>query len=300
MRERLLGLRIDVDTHEGLRDGVPRLLDLLDASRVKATFYVAMGPDRSGLAVLAALRPGFLSKMRRTRAVRNYGLRTILSGTLLPSRPIGSAFPETLRRAREAGHETGPHAWDHRLWQDRLLTLTAGRVAAEMDKGFRAYTRALGEAPRTSAAPAWLSADSVLVHQEAYGLDFASDCRGREPFLPIADGGNLRTPQVPTTLPTLDEALGTTHEGARAFFDAMIPAALGQDWPVLTVHAELEGRRHADDFARWLEESRGRGLRCVPLGVLLAARVARGPLRRCALEHGSVPGRHGVVTLQAR
>ena len=65
----LLGLRIDVDTHAGLRDGVPRLLDLLREAKARGTFYVAMGPDRSGLAVLNALRPGFLAKMRRTGAV---------------------------------------------------------------------------------------------------------------------------------------------------------------------------------------------------------------------------------------
>jgi undecaprenyl phosphate-alpha-L-ara4FN deformylase len=45
---RILGLRIDVDTHEGMRDGVPRLLDVLRGAGVKGSFYFAMGPDRSG------------------------------------------------------------------------------------------------------------------------------------------------------------------------------------------------------------------------------------------------------------
>ena len=30
--EKLLGLRVDVDTHEGMRDGVPRLLDILGSA----------------------------------------------------------------------------------------------------------------------------------------------------------------------------------------------------------------------------------------------------------------------------
>ncbi|HEX4495997.1 MAG TPA: 4-deoxy-4-formamido-L-arabinose-phosphoundecaprenol deformylase, partial [Thermoanaerobaculia bacterium] len=79
-----LGLRVDVDTHDGMRDGVPRLLEVMAAEGVKATFYFAMGPDRSGLAVLNALRPGFLKKMTRTGAASVYGWRTVLSGTLLP------------------------------------------------------------------------------------------------------------------------------------------------------------------------------------------------------------------------
>jgi hypothetical protein len=48
------------------------------AEGVKATFYLSMGPDRSGLAALSALRPGFLAKMTRTGAASVYGWRTVL------------------------------------------------------------------------------------------------------------------------------------------------------------------------------------------------------------------------------
>ena len=195
--EAILGLRVDVDTHDGMRDGVPRLLAALEATGAKATFYFSMGPDRSGLAVLNALRPGFLGKMRRTGAARVYGWRTMLSGTLLPARPIATAFPAIALRAREAGHETGVHAWDHRRWQDRLFRLDPAAVAQELDRAHRAYVAIFGDRPRTFAAPAWLSRDEAILHQEGYGLDFGSDCRGREPFVPVVRGRRLETPQVP-------------------------------------------------------------------------------------------------------
>ena len=132
----VLGLRVDVDTHDGMRLGVPRLLEVMAEEGVKATFYLSMGPDRSGLAVLNALRPGFLAKMTRTGAAQVYGWRTILSGTLLPSRPIATAFPQIAGRARDEGHETGVHAWDHRKWQDRLLTFPTAKTAGELDNLF--------------------------------------------------------------------------------------------------------------------------------------------------------------------
>lgn len=294
----LLGLRVDVDTHDGMRDGVPRLLEVLEAAGVKATFYFAMGPDRSGLAVLNAFRPGFLAKMTRTGAAKVYGWRTILSGTLLPARPIATAFPEIARQTRERGHETGVHAWDHRTWQDRLLRLDVARVGEELDKGRRAYVEIYGEPPKTFAAPAWLSCDDSILHEETYGLDYGSDCRGTGPFLPVIRGKVLSTPQVPATMPTLDEALGDTHREAPRYFADMLDLVTPGTWHVFTLHAELEGGSYAADFLTFLRNARDRRIACVTLGELLRARRAEGPLPECPMGHAPVRGRHGVLSTQ--
>ena len=297
---RLLGLRIDVDTYEGMREGVPRLLEILGAAGIKGTFYFAMGPDRSGLAVLNLFaRPGFLAKMLRSGAPKIYSLRTMLSGTLLPSRPVATAFPDLLRRAEREGHETGVHAWDHRRWQDRLLRLSKEEVARELEKAARAYAEILSRRPSTSAAPAWLACDDSLLHQEEMGLAYASDCRGVEPFRPVVGGRVLATPQVPATLPTLDETLGGQDRDAAAFFARMLEAAGRDAWPVLTSHAELEGGPFASEFVAFLARAEARDIRVIPLKELLAARLATGrPLPLCPVRPGTVPGRHGVVSIQ--
>lgn len=295
-----IGMRVDVDTHAGMRDGVPRLLEMFGATGARATFYLSMGPDHSGRALYNVFRRGFLAKMRRTSAARSYGLRTILSGTLLPSRPIAVAFPELARRIEQQGHETGVHAWDHRTWQDRLLELPRERVEAELDRGRAAYLSIFGKAPGTFAAPAWLSSDEALLHEETLGLEFGSDCRGSEPFLPIVADRPLATPQVPATLPTLDELLGFELATAAEYFDAMLDRLPASPWPVLTVHAEMEGGPHAGAFAAFLARAKERGVRCLTLGQLLDERRTEGPLPACELEHVPVPGRHGVVSMQRR
>jgi undecaprenyl phosphate-alpha-L-ara4FN deformylase len=294
------GLRVDVDTHDGMRDGVPKLAEIFAAAGMRATFYLSMGPDRAGRAVFNLLRPGFLLKMTRTRAVNVYGWRTVLSGTLLPSRPIASAFPEVARRLEQEGHETGVHAWDHRAWQDGLLRFPPARVAEHLDRGYAAYFAIFGRSPRTYAAPAWLTSDAALEHEETFRLDFASDCRGREPFLPVVGGRELATPQVPSTLPTLDEALGETHRDAPSYFAAILDAVeRGNGWEVFTLHAELEGGAYAEEFAAFLAAARARGFEGVPLGELLRRRRDAGQLAACRLVHAPVPGRHGVLSTQA-
>lgn len=295
--ERLLGLRVDVDTHDGMRDGVPSLLATLARHGARGTFYLSMGPDRSGLAVLNVLRPGFLAKMRRTRAASLYGWRTVLSGTLLPARPIATAFPAVARRVVEEGHEAGVHAWDHRRWQDRLPRLSSREVASHLDRGREAFGRIFGTLPTTYAAPAWFTDDRALVHQEKLGLAYASDCRGEEPFVPVIAGRTLRTPQVPTTLPTLDEALGGSFESAPEYFDFVLAQALLQPWPVLTIHAETEGGPYAADLDAFLGKAARAGLRAVALGDLLAARLATGePLPARQMGYGEAEGRHGRVS----
>ena len=73
----------------------------------------------SGRAAMRAFRqPGFLKKMRRTSAVSTYGLRTVLSGTLLPARPMGTSFKDRFRAWRDQGFEVSPHGYDHILWHD--------------------------------------------------------------------------------------------------------------------------------------------------------------------------------------
>jgi peptidoglycan/xylan/chitin deacetylase (PgdA/CDA1 family) len=298
-KQKVLGLRIDVDTHDGMKTGVPSLLELLEKAGVKGTFYLSMGPDNAGKAIFNILqRPGFLNKMRRTKAARVYGLRTILSGTVLPARMIATALPEVARQIVAGGHEVGVHAWDHRGWQDKLESFSDAQVARELARAFEAFVEVFGAAPKTFAAPAWLASDASLSFQENFGLDYASDCRGDEPFIPIVGGAALVTPQVPTTLPTLDEGLGDTHSVARAFFTSVLVAAGKARWPVLTVHAELEGGPFADDLTWFLEQAAEADIRVTTLRELLTARCATGkPLPRRTVGYGTVPGRHGKVSV---
>ncbi len=235
------GLRIDVCTYEGLRTGVPSLLRLLDRHRVRASFFVALGPDRSGRAILQALRPGFLAKMRRTRAVRVYGWRTILSGTLLPARRMAD-LSDTMRAIAAAGHELAVHGHDHRRWQDRLRQMSEVAVRRELAQALAVYQRILGRRPRAFGAPGWQCSATSLLLLDELGFAYASDTRGQGPFYPQVGGRRLRTLQLPTTLPTLDEALGLDGMGEEGFVDLVCARLERGEWNVLTLHAEMEGK----------------------------------------------------------
>ena len=84
-----LALKVDVDTYRGTRKGVPHLAELLKKHGAGATFLFSVGPDHTGRAIKRVFRRGFVGKAARTSVWSNYGLATLLYGTLLPGPDIG-------------------------------------------------------------------------------------------------------------------------------------------------------------------------------------------------------------------
>ena len=204
-----VALKIDVDTHEGLKTGVPAMAAMLSREGVTASFYVAMGNDNSGKAIRRVItNRGFLTKMFRTRAVSMYGWRTILSGTLLKAQ-VALAFPDLLRDLNDRGFEVGVHGYDHVRWQDRIDELSEAGIAQELEDAFEVYRAVFAQEPRGYAAPGWRANAISMRLVDRAGLLYHSDTRGTTPiFIPRVDGAALTTPEIPTTLPTLDEVLG--------------------------------------------------------------------------------------------
>lgn len=290
-----VSLKIDVDTYLGTLRGVPRLLDTLGRLGVRATFFVSLGPDRSGLALRRVFRRGFLGKMWRTGAVRMYGARTLLYGTLLPAPLIAQRCAGVLRRIRDEGHEVGLHAWDHVAWHDGIVGASARQAAEWLRAGREAFRDVYGEWPDCHAAPAWRCTGASLAFADSVPLRYASDTRGGAPFFPRVTGQPFRTLQVPTTLPTPDEAWGLAGQGD-ALIDLYLRRFEAGGPQVLGAHAEGEGGILLEWFAALLKRAMDRGVRFRAVGDLAAEALADpGRVPVTDLTWVELPGRAGAV-----
>jgi len=280
-KKNILGLKIDVDTYIGMKRGVPRLLSVLNNFGIQATFYLSMGPDASGRALLQLLKnPRFLKKMLRTNAGRLYGMKTALYGTLLPSPMIALSFPHLVEQIVAAGHEVEFHAWDHRRWQDELHERSSEWIEDWFEKGISAYRKLVRQEPSSFGAPAWLIDDRVLEIVRKYSFRYLSCTRAKEPFIHEISG----LMEIPSDLPCLEE-MGVP-QGVSRILQILKDGGIH----VLPVHAEVEGGVWSRYFVEICETVRGMGLEILPLSkireILMSEKL---PVRKHRME--LLPGR---------
>jgi undecaprenyl phosphate-alpha-L-ara4FN deformylase len=293
-----LALKIDVDTYRGTREGVPRLVEALKRHGAQATFFFSLGPDHTGRAIRRVFRPGFIGKVSRTSVVEHYGIRTLLYGTLLPGPDIGRKCADIMRGVRDAGFEVGIHCYDHIRWQDHVVGKDAEWTRREMQRAVDRFTEIFGEEPRAHAAAGWQMNRHALRLTQRLGFDYSSDTRGTHPFIPTVNAEIIACPQLPTTLPTLDEIMnrdGITQENVAQHL-LHLTEQLPPSGHVFTLHAELEGGKLLPVFEQLLEGWKGQGYELVSMRQYLES--LQGSLPRHEVVMREVDGRIGTLATQ--
>ncbi|HEV2270979.1 MAG TPA: polysaccharide deacetylase family protein [Steroidobacteraceae bacterium] len=293
-----IALKIDVDTYRGTREGVPRLAAALERAGARATFLFSVGPDHTGRALKRVFRRGFLGKVRRTSVTQHYGVKTLMYGVLLPGPHIGRRCGEVMREVARRGLEVGVHTYDHIKWQDGVARAGEPWTRRQLVLARDEFIRVFDRAPEAHGAAGWQVNRSVPGLERELGFRYASDVRGVSPFVPIVGGMEVPVPQLPTTLPTLDELIGREDLGGVDPVEHLLALTQpGGGDQVFTLHAELEGGAYLEGFERLLRAWRSRGFDLTDLGSYARTlEIARLP--RCEIVSGTVAGRSGTLALQ--
>jgi len=286
-----LALRIEVATLRGTREAVPRLAAILNEHQARATFLFSLGPDRTGRA---------LSSLPRVPKLKCYGLTALLSGTLLPAADIGSRCADVLRSVRSDGHEAGILAYDRAAWVNRIAGAGEAWTAAAMQRARERYEEIFGAPALTHGAPGWRMNRYAYRYSQRLGFRHCSDTRGSGPFIPVIRGEVVACPQLPTTLPTLDELLGAglnPEQAVKRLLGASRdPAPAGH---VYALRAEVEGTVHASALRALLAGWRALGFQTMSLRDY-AAGLDLSRLPRRAVGEETVAGVRGTVAVEGK
>ncbi len=296
--DKIIGLKVDVDTFDGMRNGVPVLMSLFKKYNIHASFFVPMGKDHTGRTVKRVFRKkGFLKKAGRVGVLGTYGLRTLMYGILLPGPEIALRNANLLKNIEEEGHEVGIHGLDHVYWHDSIKGLNKERTTRILQKACSTYHGIFKKHPLSFAAPGWMVNSHALRFFEENGFIYTSDTRGDTPFFPVMENETFRILQIPTTMPTLDEVIGIEGKNARSlntFFLNKLKPGLN----ILTVHTELEGKRWTAFLELFIKNTLASGFVYHRLVDIAEACKQEGKIPVCTITYGYVNNRAGEVSLQ--
>lgn len=293
-----LALKIDVNTYRGTRIGVPRLVDALQRHQVQGSFFFTLGKDRSGRAITRIFKRGFLSRVTRISAWSHYGISTLLYGTLLPAPDIGRKCADIMRSVRDAEFEVGIHSYDHNKWQDKVACKDMAWTKREMQKAVDRFIEIFGIASKSHAAAGWQLNRHALRLMQHFGFNYTSDTRGTQPFIPTWNAEIIACPQLPTTLPTIEELInrnGITLDNVAEHL-LQLTRALPATGHVFTLQAEFEGGKWLPIFEQLLDGWKVQGYDIVSLRLYAQGLPANLPRHEIAMKE--VEGSTGVQAVQ--
>lgn len=280
-----IALKIDVNTRQGALTGVPALLALFDRYQASGTFFFSFGPERGFQAQTALLR-----NCLRSIRLQDHGPQ---------GDDISKDCGHILREALAAGFEIGVGAWNQTAWEKNVGTADAAWITTSMQRAQAEFTALVGERPAAIAAPGWCSSRRALRLTQRLDYAYASDCRGSHPFIPVVEGEIIACPQLPTTLPTLDEILVidptlSPEQGAERILQLskVIPGD-----HVCTLRAEIEGDYFADACEYLLRGWQTAGISPIALRDLYIS-LDLEALPRHAVVFDEIPGRPGKRMIQ--
>ncbi len=294
-----LALKIDVATYRGTRTGVPRLMEVLQRHQVQATFYFTLGKDRTGRRIGNIFKPGFLSRASRLKLWKHLGVNTLLYGILLPAPDIGKKCADIMRSVRDAGFEVGIHCFDQNKWRGQAATADMHWTQREMQRAIDRFMEIFGIGSKSCAAPGWQLNRHAMRLIQRLGFNYSSDTRGKYPYLPTWNGEIIACPQLPTTLPTLDELINRdsiTEENAASYLLQLTKDA-PESGHVFSLSAEMEGGLWLPIFEQLLEGWKAQGYDIVSMRLYAQGLPADLPRHEVVMK--SVEGAIGLQAVQA-
>ncbi|MDD5699643.1 MAG: polysaccharide deacetylase family protein [Candidatus Nanoarchaeia archaeon] len=193
---RTFTLRVDLESDRGIREGVPKLLDLLKKYNLKASFYIVMGGESN---IFEILRYNKKMESSAERSIKVWSLLDKLRMVLLP-KDFVKANKKILQRILDEGHELGIHGWKHREWTRGLDKID---VKTKINRAISRYNRLFGQKPISWSSPGFNINDNILDILRDAGIKYISDFSGNKPRLyngikniPITTSGENRTPII--------------------------------------------------------------------------------------------------------
>jgi len=163
------------------------------------------------------------------------------------------------------------------------------------------YEGIFGEPPRVHGAAGWQMNRNAYRFTQRLEFAYCSDTRGTHPFIPVFQAEVINCPQLPTTLPTIDELIGVDGISRNNVVEHILglteePPSWGH---VFTANAAFEGMKSLTEFEQLLRGWRHQGYDIVSLHDYMVSFDVR-ELPYHEVTTAFVAGRPGTVAVQGK
>jgi len=198
-------LRVDVDTFEGLKKGIPKVLEISKKHEIPISIYLSLGKYETGRNLFRKIqkKEGIMGNIPPWK--RN-SFKSLLRGIILPAKNIGDKEKKYLQNIdKDSDVEIHPHGYNHVRWSSNFPNLSKDKTRDIISSLIDEYTNIFQKMPIANAAPNF----SVNKHYFQILVDnkfkFSSDFRYSEPFILQLEEKKSQLTQFPVTEPTIEE-----------------------------------------------------------------------------------------------
>ena len=194
-----ISLKVDVEDSSGFREGLPAILNLLEQYQISATFFFSTGYDNTGLRIRNLFQPRVLTS-QLPMMQKTYGL-------LLPPVSLSKKFRSSMQQCAAAGHDIGIKGFDSVTWQSQAIDASEDWIRSKMQWALENFEDVFGFKPQFNSVPGNVVNVFQLKLLDEYAFSAAFDTRGKTPYYPEYQDYQGVTPQIPVTLPSIEECL---------------------------------------------------------------------------------------------
>ena len=202
-----IALKVEVPSLKGTDQGFSNLLALFQEHKIRGSFFFSMAESSVGDSTFKRAWSKTMELVAKSSQSENQ------------SETVSNAMLSAI----EAGQEIGLCAYDCIEWNNKAAHADADWTRHQLALASEAFEKIAGHAPRMFAAANSQINPHLLKLEEKQGFLFASDTRGKYPFYPVLQNVRSGCPQIPVTLPTIDEMLledGVTVENVHEYLYA--------------------------------------------------------------------------------
>ena len=233
-------LRVDIDTFEGLKKGLPNCIKIAKKVECPITVYLSLGKYATGRNIFRRIKKKEnislkLPPWRRTP------VKSILRGLVIPPANIGEKEKSQLRTYYQSEDiEFHAHGYNHVNWSSNFSNFTKEKTEEYVDAFISEFEEIFNQKPIANAAPNFQVSTYYFDYLKSKGFKFSSDFHYDKPF-------NLQPhniDQLPITEPTIEEFLiqGKNLEQIKEEFERSMKrkAETEIEYVCLYVHAIFE------------------------------------------------------------